>query len=207
MWRLFVSCEWRHQTAVWSWTRVFFVQQYWPYLLTLRGKLAEEGMLNEDICLDTKATTQRSDTWKTKVQPCLLFSVCVAFLFVYSRCVAAFIVLGTTRDSVLPYSKNASLVFHTNVLLISLNLIVIRIESAEIGSLIVSPEPAWQSFQLWESKHLWVHCKEKLLKFPAIVPECTKKYTPSFVWGGFMVLNMVVLKPMSGVLATFIQKA
>lgn len=32
----------------------------------LRGKLAEEGMLKEDICLGTKATTQRSDTWETK---------------------------------------------------------------------------------------------------------------------------------------------
>lgn len=37
----------------------------------LRGKLAEEGMLKEDICLGTKATTQRSDTYKTKVK--LLF--------------------------------------------------------------------------------------------------------------------------------------
>lgn len=35
----------------------------------LRGKLADEGMLKEDICLGTKATTQRSDTWKTKVKP------------------------------------------------------------------------------------------------------------------------------------------
>ena len=35
----------------------------------LRGKLADEGMLKEDICLGTKATTQRSDTWKAKVKP------------------------------------------------------------------------------------------------------------------------------------------
>lgn len=47
----------------------FLLFQYWPYLLMLRGKLAEQGMLNEDICLGTKATTQRSDTWKTKVKP------------------------------------------------------------------------------------------------------------------------------------------
>lgn len=32
----------------------------------LRGKLADEGMLNEDICLGTKATMQRSETWKKK---------------------------------------------------------------------------------------------------------------------------------------------
>lgn len=32
----------------------------------LRGKLADEGMLNEDICLGTKATTQRSETCKEK---------------------------------------------------------------------------------------------------------------------------------------------
>lgn len=44
-------------------------QQYGPYLLILRGKLVEEGMLNEDICLGTKATTQRSDTWETKTKP------------------------------------------------------------------------------------------------------------------------------------------
>lgn len=40
----------------------------------LRGKLAEEGMLKEDICLGTKATTQRSDTWETKVKPVFYFS-------------------------------------------------------------------------------------------------------------------------------------
>lgn len=39
----------------------------------LRGKLAEEGMLKEDICLGTKATTQRSDTWESKVKPVFYF--------------------------------------------------------------------------------------------------------------------------------------
>lgn len=56
----------------------FFLFQYWPYLLMLRGKLAEEGMLNEDICLGTKATTQRSDTWETKVKPVFYFYELVA---------------------------------------------------------------------------------------------------------------------------------
>lgn len=49
-------------------TRIYLFQQHWPYLLTLRGKLAEEGMIKEDICLGTKATTQRSETWDTKVK-------------------------------------------------------------------------------------------------------------------------------------------
>lgn len=44
----------------------------------LRGKLADEGMLNEDICLGTKATTQRSDTWKTKVKSGYYFRIPVA---------------------------------------------------------------------------------------------------------------------------------
>lgn len=39
----------------------------------LRGKLADEGMLNEDICLGTKATTQRSETWKKISRVWLLF--------------------------------------------------------------------------------------------------------------------------------------
>lgn len=46
----------------------------------LRGKLADEGMLNEDICLGTKATTQRSDTWKTKVKSGYYFRIPVAVL-------------------------------------------------------------------------------------------------------------------------------
>ena len=45
----------------------------------LRGKLADEGMLKEDICLGTKATTQRSDTWKTKVKPAIFFFLCWFF--------------------------------------------------------------------------------------------------------------------------------
>lgn len=54
----------------------------------LRGKLADEGMLNEDICLGTKATTQRSDTWKTKVKSGYYFRIPVAvdeavFFFIF----------------------------------------------------------------------------------------------------------------------------
>lgn len=42
----------------------------------LRGKLADEGIMKEDICLGTKATTQRSDTWKTKVKLASFFFLC-----------------------------------------------------------------------------------------------------------------------------------
>ena len=45
----------------------------------LRGKLAEEGMLKEDICLGTKATTQRSDTWGDKGKTRL------GFIFINSK--------------------------------------------------------------------------------------------------------------------------
>ncbi len=57
-----------------------------PYLLMeVREMLAEEGMLYDDVCLGTKATTHRSDTCEETNEMDLLVSKCFGDIHILIR--------------------------------------------------------------------------------------------------------------------------